>query len=140
LSGKFREKVQNNHIKTKFIPIYNEKNYSFFNENVFINKDDINDFTPSKIDIFKNQKINTNFYGKINIFNDGNIFANFCQNRMGNIKDMPQKLLCNNQELTDSWCLTRNKVKPCKNCIFCDFCPPISNYELVLDKPNLCNL
>jgi len=38
---------------------------------------------------------------------------------------------------TNSWKLTRDKIDPCKNCLFQQLCPPISNYELFFEKYNL---
>ena len=39
-----------------------------------------------------------------------------------------------------SWKLTRRKVMPCKKCVYCDICPPISNYEKAIGKYNLCKI
>ena len=39
-----------------------------------------------------------------------------------------------------SWWKLRTNIKPCNNCLYNLLCPPISNYEYVIGKYNLCNI
>jgi hypothetical protein len=39
-----------------------------------------------------------------------------------------------------SWNLTRIKVKPCGDCLYRLFCPPIGNYELFMKRFNFCDV
>ncbi len=35
--------------------------------------------------------------------------------------------------------MPRQDVEPCKDCVFNSLCPPISNYEHVMGKHDLCS-
>jgi len=41
---------------------------------------------------------------------------------------------------TGDWFLIRSQVEPCKKCIYNFLCPPVSNYEFVMNSNNLCNV
>lgn len=84
--------------------------------------------------------MNTNFFGNLYVFSDSKVYANPNAKCLGNIKedlllDLIHKELIENS----AWRKTRNE-KPCSDCIYQYLCPPISNYELVIGKSNLCNV
>ena len=60
----------------RFIPIYNKENISFFESNVFMEKEDIDNICLSKNDIFIRQAINAGDFGKLTIMPDGKVYAN----------------------------------------------------------------
>ncbi len=122
-------------------PLYNGNNLSFFKKNVYTIEGEILENRHSQIDIFQKGKINTNFFGKITIMGNEDIYANLNENKLGNLKK-DTLLYCVYKEMYfgKSWMKTRTKVLPCKNCIYNLFCPPISNYEYIINKNNLCSV
>jgi pseudo-rSAM protein len=122
-----------------FVPIFNNTNIEFFKDNVFNSEEDILEETISKKIILQRQIINSNFFGALTVLPNGNIHSNLNYREIGNISDIElyEAIYCEYKNKT-AWFLTRNKVEPCKNCNYCNLCPPISNYELHLNKFDLC--
>jgi pseudo-rSAM protein len=122
-----------------FYPLYNKRNFDFFKENVFITYDDLFNTKHNQLEIFQKEKINTNFFGKIIILANGDIFSNINEKKLGNIltHDL-NEISLTELSIANSWFLTRMKVQPCSDCIYSRLCPPISNYEIVIGKMNLC--
>lgn len=125
----------------RLTPYFTGSNYDFFSKYVFLTKEDIHSVMLSQIEILANSKINSNNFGKIQILNNGDVYANINHPKLGsinkkNIKEAIVKELRNGY----SWLNLRNKVSPCKHCIYNKICPPISNYEYIIKKNNLCNI
>lgn len=127
-------------IKLTIQPFYNGKNKIFFEENVFIDSEDIDSVELSRQDIFALQELNTNDFGKITILSDGKVYANINNKPIGNIEDSIGKMLCKELESHASWRKTRYQIEPCRQCRFKLICPSPSNYELAIGKPNLCHI
>lgn len=125
--------------KFQWKPIYNGNNILFFQENIYTDKIDFNEIKLSKRQIYSNQKINNNDFGRITILPNGNVYANVNFPPIGYISDKIQDLLYLELRKGNSWLRIRNQ-KPCNNCVYRYLCPPPSNYELVTGKPNLCHL
>lgn len=90
----------------------------------------------------RNKEINAVDFGRIVIFNDGQYCTNNLLPSLGNVKndDIRQMLInCISSE-NSTWFLTRNNLPKCKDCIYNQLCPPVSNYEHVIEKFNLCNI
>ena len=123
----------------RIIPIYNGKNKTFFEEYIYLTKEDILAATLSKREIFAHQSINTNHYGTLTITPDGNIYGNLNEKPLGTIKDSIYMVTF--RELTEgnSWLRIRDQ-KPCCDCIYQWLCPSPSHYEDVIGKPNLCHV
>ena len=125
-----------------FRPYYNGINIDFFKENVFVNEVDILEVKESLFDLATKKISNPSFFGKLIINADGNIFTSFNFPSIGNINNLNLKNLIFNllEDENSVWRVNKTVVEPCKNCIFNILCPPISNYELVLDQNNLCTV
>ena len=123
----------------RFIPLYNKENLSFFESNIFMEKDDMDKTDLSKNEIFIRQAINTEDFGKLTIMPDGKVYANINAPSLGTIDDSTYSIVY--KEFTDgqSWFRLRTQI-PCNNCIYQWLCPSPSNYEIVLDRPNLCHV
>lgn len=127
-------------IVTDIIPVYNKNNCSFFEENIYLEKEDIFSETISMRKIFCNQKINSNDFGSLTVLANGNINANINANSLGNITnnsllDIIYKEMMGNT----AWRKVRAGQK-CSECLYQFLCPSPSNYELVIDKSNLCHI
>lgn len=49
------------------------------------------------------------------------------------------ELITNELEQNTAWRKIRNE-KPCNECLYQYLCPPVSNYEMIFNKQNLCTL
>lgn len=120
-------------------PLYIKDNYNFFKEFVFINEEDIFEHTHTFLDIFRNDTLNCNYFGKINIFTNGDVFADINKNTIGNIyQNSISELIWKELETGKSWLRTRNQQRPCNKCTLREICPPPSNIEVALKKNDLC--
>jgi pseudo-rSAM protein len=121
-------------------PLFTGENETFFQENIFLEKDDIFSKTLSIREIFRNQKLNSNFFGSLFILPDGNVKANLNTQAIGNIKtDSILNLIYKEMLDNTSWRKVRD-MQPCNECCYQFICPSLSNYELVIGKPNLCHI
>lgn len=79
-------------------------------------------------------------FGKINIMSNGDVYANINNPRLGNIYENNIYDIVQYEINTGkSWFRVRNQV-PCTDCIYQWLCPSPSDYEIVLERPNLCNV
>jgi pseudo-rSAM protein len=126
--------------KYQLNPIYTGDNICFFEKNVFLSEEDILAASISIKDIFANQSMNIYDYGKINIMPNGNVYANVNHSPLGNIYTHSiHEIVSNEMEDGKSWFRIRNQ-KPCCDCVYQWLCPPPSNYEIAIDRPNLCHI
>lgn len=132
-----QEKVNAN---ISIIPSYNGNNLAFFEEFVFNTLEDIIADPIDKQTIFRRQVLNENFFGKLTILPSGDVYANLNCGVIGNILHHSLAELVY-KEMTEStaWFKTRNEGK-CKDCVNKYLCPSPSNYELVLQRENLCHV
>ncbi len=121
------------------IPIYDGSNIGFFEQFVYINEKDLQDKKMSLEDILINKKMNVNNYGIINVFPDGTVKTNFNNRSLGNLSEGLENLLWREMKRKDGWMKTRTE-KPCSECVYQYLCPPPSNYEIAIGKPNLCTI
>lgn len=115
-----------------------KNNLQFFRKCVYLTKQDILKTKITKRQIFANQTINTYNFGKIQIKCNGDVYSNIYLPKIGNIKKQSlQKILFKEMNNGKSWFRTRTQ-KPCIKCVFQYLCPPPSEYEILIGKPNLC--
>ena len=121
-------------------PVYVQKNQEFFKEYVYTNREEIFQTKHSFREIFARQKLNTCFFGSLTLFPDGSIYANRNNLALGNI-ETNRLLDIINKEMVENtaWRKIRDKA-PCDSCLYQYLCPSPSNYELVINKPDLCHL
>ncbi|MDR3218622.1 MAG: TIGR04150 pseudo-rSAM protein [Dysgonamonadaceae bacterium] len=124
----------------KISPFYTKNNQAFFEENIYLNKEDIFVERIPFRKIFAHQKLNTISFGSLTIMPDGNVYANVNSPVIGNIKtDSILCLIDKEMRINTAWRKIRNK-KPCNDCSYQYLCPSPSNYELAIGKPNLCHV
>jgi pseudo-rSAM protein len=127
-------------LKYKISPFYNGQNIDFFEEFIFLSKEDLFLSPTSQRTIFCNQAINANHFGELYIFPNGTVKANSVSCELGNIyQSSIIELLTFEMEQNTVWRKFRNTV-PCSNCLYQYICPPPSNYEIAIGKPNLCHV
>lgn len=125
--------------KYRLTPIFTGENMRFFEENVFLTKEDI--LSPPIMtikDFFSRQAMNIYDFGKINIMPNGDAYANLNHPVLGNIYiNSIYEIVQKEVDEGKSWFRIRNEA-PCINCIYQWLCPPPSSYEIVVGRPNLC--
>ena len=122
-------------------PFFSGKNLEFFKENVFIGKDEILASKPLMRDIYINTVVNKLDFGRLTVFNNGDIYANVNEPKLGILgKTSVHEILYKEIVQGKSWRKVRRNVKPCKSCIFQSLCPPLSNYNYAIGKNNLCHI
>jgi len=126
---------------TVYLPYFNLKNLNFFKNNFYISREDIKNRKPEQRTIDGNSKINMDNFGKITIFPDGKVYANVMEPSLGNLK-RDTIYDCIYRELIKgrSWFRVRKNVMPCKMCYFNLLCPPLTNYNRIIGKNNLCTI
>jgi pseudo-rSAM protein len=131
---------RNNWKNVQILPYYNKYNKFFFEKEIYLEKDDILSIEWTKKNIFSHQIMNINYFGKLILFHDGNVYSNLNGTFIGRISDSVKRLVYN--EITNGifWRKTRDTVKPCKHCLYKYLCPSPSNYELAIGKSNLCHV
>ncbi len=124
-----------------FKPYFTGKNMKFFEDHVFITEDDIKVSRPSQNQVFSRVTMNENDFGKLIILPDGTVFANLNDESLGNMTDESLENIIR-KELTSgkSWNRIRTVVEPCNDCIFNFLCPPVSNYEIRINRFNFCHI
>lgn len=122
-----------------FVPAFTGENHSFFEDNLYMDMEELSNMSLQKRDIFIRQSLNITNFGKLYIEPDGKVYANLNNKPIGTVDDSPHHLVY--RELTEgnSWLHIRNE-KPCQQCIYQWLCPSPSNYEQVIGKPNLCRI
>jgi pseudo-rSAM protein len=121
-------------------PYYNGQNIRFFEENVYLATEDIVSTPISMREIFRNQKLNANSFGSMYFLPNGEIKANPNEETIGNIRDNRIIDVIHKEMIQNTaWRQVRSS-NPCGNCVFQFLCPPLSNYERVLRRYNLCHV
>lgn len=124
-------------IQNEIKPFYNKENKEFIKEFVFIDNEDIEEINPDKRQIFVNQVINRNYFGKVTILADGQVFDNINFDSVGNIDDYLEDII--HKIITEgrSWRWVRSN-DICDDCLYKLICPPPSNLELVMNSKTIC--
>jgi len=136
--------VETYHIEYyKLVPVIaeNVSNLDFFSENVFTSYDELSRLSLTKQNIFCNQTINSNCWGQLFVTPDKKVYANLNGTPLGTIEEDVLCLI--RKEMTGEgayWKYTRDRVTPCKACIYRYLCPPPSNYEFYLKRFDLCTV
>lgn len=123
------------------IPFYNGQNLSFFKNLVFTSENDIIGVHHKQSELLSKKYINIIEFGKLIIWNNGLVFGNINTAPLGNIFECDiDNLVYKEIVQGKSWRKRRQFQWPCKNCIYKVICPPISNYERILKRNNLCQV
>jgi len=121
-------------------PVYTGKNIAFFEEHVFLTKEDILSTSISIKDLFAKQSMYVSDFGKITIMPNGNVYANVNYPALGNIYSSSlYEIISKEIAEGQSWLRIRNQF-PCNACNYQWLCPSPSDYETAIGRPNLCHV
>lgn len=120
-------------------PLYNGSNLDFVKKYLSFTQKEILENHICEREIFMNKYINSNFYGELSIYPNGDVLSRKNCAPLGNIKKLDMKRMvlsefCNHR----NWFLTRNRMLVCKDCILNWLCPPITYNELEIMNWTLC--
>lgn len=122
-------------------PFYTGKNINFFSDNVFVNREEILAAQPDQQQVFSRISINENDFGKLWVLPSGKVFANLNDPSPGEVTGRSLVDLVTRELNTGiSWRRTRKDISPCKNCLYQFLCPPISSYEIFMQRFNFCDV
>ena len=91
-------------------------------------------------DVFRNQKLNSHFFGIVDVDSQCNIRAYGSQHIIGNVTSADfswTDIVVNELKQNHSWRLTRDMTN-CKDCPLRYICPPISYYEILSNNTQIC--
>lgn len=137
---RLKEQLELLTIEATITPYYNRKNLPFFEENIFLQPEDLMSIALERQEIFALQRLNTHYFGKISILPDGKIYADTHKEPVGNLTEPIGDCLFRALTDGDSWRHTRYREKPCNQCRFRLICPSPSGYESAIGRPNLCHV
>ncbi|MCP5107414.1 MAG: hypothetical protein GY950_28765, partial [bacterium] len=124
-----------------FRPFFNGGNRQFFEENIFLEKNDILETRPGPKEIQARQLVNPSQFGRLTVLSNRSIYADVNAPRLGVLKrDGLYRAISGEMDRGRSWRRTRKRVKPCNGCTFEALCPPLSGYEYALGRNNLCHI
>lgn len=127
-------------IDKEIFPFYDGENTSFFEKFVYTEWSDILENPVNKQTIFRRQVLNENFFGKLYLFPTGEIYSNVNYSPIGNItKQKLTEIVYQEISNSRSWLLTRAN-EGCKKCINKYLCPSPNNYEIIMNKFDLCHI
>jgi pseudo-rSAM protein len=124
-----------------YIPFFNGNNLPFFEENLFITREELECDRISSKEIYARSSVNPLNFGRLAVFTGCQVYANVNDPVLGNIgRDSIHNILSKELVKGKSWRKIRRHVKPCKSCIYSNLCPPISNYNIVTKRYNFCKV
>ena len=137
---RFGDYIDSYGLQGSVIPFYNGNNQEFFIDNVYLSLEDILLNPIGKQQIFTRQVMNENFFGKLTIMPNGDVYANVNVKVLGNLKSNSlNELVYKEMSQKESWFLKREN-QPCCDCVYKLLCPSPSNCELAIGKMNLCTI
>lgn len=126
--------------RCEWVPVFNGENLKFFEDNVFLNEDDIMSAPVSMREIFCHQKLNTNYFGVFHFFANGEVKADVNGETVGRFPEKSVLELVYEELLNNTaWRRIRGGTR-CSECRFRYLCPSPGNYETVIGKDFLCHV
>ncbi len=127
--------------EVRMLPLYISGN-SFFMDNMATTKEMIHERQFQRRFLDQNQTINLNYWGNVTVDPSGNMYTSFLTPSKFNFQEHTLYDLVYNEitEQQGDWFLTRNNAENCSDCVYANFCSPISNYEKAIKRNNICTL
>ena len=124
------------------LPVWMGNNQEMFSKYVYT---ELSDIVESKVNfntLFRNKKINSNFFGLIDVTPDGSVYAHGSKQSIGNVNDKGFSLVdvvIDEFKENRTWRLTRDYTK-CKLCPYRFICPPVSIFEIQSNQIKMCHI
>jgi pseudo-rSAM protein len=122
-------------------PYFNGRNIDFFEQDVFMEMEDIFEARPNLREVYANMILNRLQFGRLTVLSNRKIYANLNDPSLGTLdQENIYQVLYREIDVGKSWLRTRGGVRPCRSCILNAICPPLGNYEKVLKRVDLCHV
>lgn len=126
--------------RVSFKACFDGTNSAFLENVLFMSREDILDARPSLRDVFARMALNPLNFGKLVVFSDGTVRASANTPVLGRLGgDSLHELVYEEVVNGGAWWTLRTSVRPCKVCTYSLLCPPLTHYESVLGRSNLCH-
>lgn len=112
----------------RFVPLFTGSNRDFFEENVFLTREDLLSSRISKRVVFAHGILNTHYYGKLAVMPDGKVYSNPGKHPLGDMDSSLHQIVRKEQEENHAWKVIRDKGK-CIRCLYRHLCPSPMWYE-----------
>lgn len=121
--------------------LYTGSNRAFFEENIYIGNDEIEEARPSLKDIYSRSFVNAFHFGKLTVLPNRAVYADVNAPYLGILgKDSIYEIMMKELSQGKSWRNIRRNVSPCKSCTYECLCPPISNYSTAIGRYDMCRI
>lgn len=121
------------------LPYYSGSNELFFQEFAMQDKTEILEKEIISFrKLFTRQKMNNNFFGKLTILADGDVYASLGREKIGNLNETSLLRIIHEELLTNTAWRKIRADKPCTDCLLQYICPSPSTYEFAIGRSNLC--
>ena len=91
--------------------------------------------------ILVNNKLNSFFFGRLLVLSNGDAYADVNLKKLGNIyKNSLYEIIFQEMKSGKSWRRLRKNFEPCNQCVYELLCPPITSYETLIKRNNLCKI
>lgn len=126
--------------RCEWVPVFNGENLKFFEANVFLDEEDILSGPVSMREIFCHQKLNTNYFGRLHFFPNGEVKADVNGEAVGRFPEKSVLELVHEEMLHNTaWRRVRGGTR-CSGCRFRYLCPSPGNYETMIGEESLCHV
>lgn len=128
-------------ISYDLLPFYTGNNLPFFENYVFLTKENILCPSASINKIKLKKQYNLNDFRRLTVLPDAEVYSNINTSSLGSLSiNSLHEIISKEQKRKEGWFRLRSKVSPCNECIYCSLCPSLTNYEISVGKNNLCNI
>ncbi len=122
-----------------YVPYYSGSNLAFFEEYVFLDKEDILSSSFTENDFLQHSLINSHSFGKLYILPNGEIRVDLSDSPIGTIQSDVKEIIYKELNTGKNWKNIRSQLKPCNDCVFELLCPSPGYLEKEL-RSNTCNI
>ncbi|TSA29166.1 MAG: TIGR04150 pseudo-rSAM protein [Bacteroidetes bacterium] len=124
-----------------FKPLFTGENLDFFREQVFVSREEILAARPDQQQVLSRISVNEHDFGKLSILPDGEVYANLNDPMVGDATTSTlMQLVISELDNGVSWRRSRKEVSPCAACRYQFLCPPVSSYEIFMNRYHFCHV
>lgn len=123
------------------LPVWTDENEQMFRKIVWTSETDLKSSPRSMSYLFRNQKLNSSFFGILDVSYAGDICPHGSFHRLGNFAFGFTLVDAVSSEFREnhSWRITRKDLPNCRSCHLRYVCPPVSISELMRPDIKMCN-
>ncbi len=123
------------------LPVWTDKNEQMFRKIVWTSESELRNHPRSMSYLFRNQKLNSSFFGILDVSCVGDICPHGSRHKLGNFASGFTLIDAVSTEFREnhSWRITRKDLPKCRSCLLRYVCPPVSICEMLRPDIKMCN-